>query len=265
MGDNKRGSNLDKVLYAQDCDTYFIIRTVDRTELEHEWSDAAGNKSKYQYKCALQPINVFGGRIVDDSKDAKETELEFVPVPIDFTEDQFGNVMYLKFSDYDEDDGLDTEIDEDETAKEREERLLEEWKDTGTSKKIEAGFKDKAAAYYDRIYVGFAAGVQTRADRTLPHPVVDTIDAPVVDWSDSAFNYLMPTLRLTGSGLVSKSKLQTIDKDRKTTFKFLADSIPDVRSIFVIKGKRYLCEKITATFTENGMSKMMKGVFYPLK
>ncbi len=30
--------------------------------------------------------------------------------------------------------------------------------------------------------------------------------------------------------------------------------------------KRYICEKITATFhTENGMSQLLKGIFYPVK
>lgn len=31
-----------------------------------------------------------------------------------------------------------------------------------------------------------------------------------------------------------------------------------VRSVFHIKGKHYLCKKITATFTENGMSQLLK-------
>ena len=40
----------------------------------------------------------------------------------------------------------------------------------------------------------------------------------------------------------------------------------DVRSVFHIRGKRYICEKITATFTEkNGMSQLLKGVFYPMQ
>lgn len=34
--------------------------------------------------------------------------------------------------------------------------------------------------------------------------------------------------------------------------------------MFIIRGKRYLCEKMTATFTENGMSQLIKGVFWPI-
>jgi hypothetical protein len=55
-----------------------------------------------------------------------------------------------------------------------------------------------------------------------------------------------------------------IDPTKKYTFKFLADDIPNVRSVFIIFGKRYVCEKITATFTENGMSQLLKGTFYPV-
>ena len=58
--------------------------------------------------------------------------------------------------------------------------------------------------------------------------------------------------------------IHNIKPKMKTTFKFIADNIPDVRSVFLIRGKRYVCEKMTATFTENGMSQLIKGVFYPI-
>ena len=58
--------------------------------------------------------------------------------------------------------------------------------------------------------------------------------------------------------------IHNIEPKMKTTFKFIADNIPDVRSVFLIRGKRYVCEKMTATFTENGMSQLIKGVFYPI-
>lgn len=82
-GSSLRGSNLNKVLYAEDIDTYFIIRTVSRTD---NGKDVFGHP-RYIYKCMPQPINIFGGRIVDDSEDADEIEIEFVPVRIDDTEE----------------------------------------------------------------------------------------------------------------------------------------------------------------------------------
>ena len=34
--------------------------------------------------------------------------------------------------------------------------------------------------------------------------------------------------------------------------------------LFIIRGKRYVCEKLTATFTSQGMSQLIKGSFYPV-
>ena len=65
----------------------------------------------------------------------------------------------------------------------------------------------------------------------------------------------------------SKNSLRTIfniNPKQKVTFKFLANEIPNPRTLFIIRGKRYVCEKITATFTSNGMSQLLKGAFYPV-
>ena len=56
----------------------------------------------------------------------------------------------------------------------------------------------------------------------------------------------------------------SINTSQKFNFSFIADSIPNVRAVFYIGGHRYLCEKITATFTEDGMSQLLKGVFYEI-
>ena len=56
-----------------------------------------------------------------------------------------------------------------------------------------------------------------------------------------------------------------IDTSTKVTFKFLADAIPNPRALFFIQGRQYVCEKITATFTDDGMSQLLKGEFYPVK
>ena len=55
-----------------------------------------------------------------------------------------------------------------------------------------------------------------------------------------------------------------IDQSKKYTFKFIVtdNRIPDVQSVFLIHGKKYLAEKITATFSETGMSQLLKMVAY---
>lgn len=50
----------------------------------------------------------------------------------------------------------------------------------------------------------------------------------------------------------------------KTTMKFAADEIPDPRSIFIIKNKRYGCEKIEANIDSSGFDRLMTGYFYEM-
>lgn len=76
-GQRGRNAQIDKLLYAEDCDAYFIIRTISRQmKVEHRtnvW------RVYYVYTCRLQPVNLFGGRIVNDDEDADSEEIEFVP------------------------------------------------------------------------------------------------------------------------------------------------------------------------------------------
>ena len=257
MNDNKgyatwrglhgRNSNIDKLLYAEDCDAYFVIRAVSR---QIQIEVRAGHIYVYYlYKCRLQPVNLFGGRIVGDDEDADSQEIEFVPAWIDDTEDKYGRVLFLSFSAYDEDNNTTSEDDSDHP-----------FMQSHTVSSLAAGEKDKKAEYYDRIYVGFWDGSQNTMGK-LPRPWVEDIEIRD-DWSN--FSYLHFSLRINNRQQNRRRIIHNIEPKMKTTFKFLADTIPDVRAVFYIKGKKYLCEKVTATFTENGMSQLLKGVFYPI-
>ena len=127
---------------------------------------------------------------------------------------------------------------------------------------LAAGEKDKKAEYYDRIYIGWYDGSNYYADGKLPYPNVEDI-VIADDWSNFAYAHF--SLRINNN-LTRRSIIRhSVEPKMKTTFKWLSNTIPDVRAVFLIRGKRYLCEKITATFTENGMSQLLKGIFYPLK
>ena len=56
----------------------------------------------------------------------------------------------------------------------------------------------------------------------------------------------------------------TINTAVKHTFKFLAEDMPDPSLIYIIKGKRYACEKIEANVTEHGFDRLMTGYFYEI-
>ena len=114
-----------------------------------------------------------------------------------------------------------------------------------------------SASWWEFVY-------ETTTKRQIPHPIISNYE-PV--WEDSV---LHPTyfefstdkklysLALEASNVVNKK----IEGRVKYTFKFIADNIPDVGSTFIISGQQFLCKKITATFSEKGMSQLLKGEFY---
>ena len=97
--------------------------------------------------------------------------------------------------------------------------------------------------------------------RCLPHPIVSAYE-PVWEQDCKRPTYFLfdskYSLALQASNAVNKK----IEGRVKYTFKFIADTIPDVGSTFLISGQQFLCKKITATFTEKGMSQLLKGEFY---
>lgn len=246
-GSSQRNNNRDKILYAADCDAYFIVWPVSRKIVKYDFNL---RRLIFEYKCRLQPVNLFGGRIVNDDEDAEQVEIEFVPAWIDDTEDKYGRILFLSFSAYDED-----------TSSTGEDESQYPFAKTISLSTLQAGEKEKKAEYYDRIYVGWFDGSNHFVSNRLPYPNVEDI-AIADDWSN--FAYVHFSMRINDRKIKRGQIMHNIEPKMKTTFKFLADNIPDVRSVFLIRGKRYICEKITATFTENGMSQLLKGVFYPI-
>ena len=185
-------------------------------------------------------------------------EIEFVPAWVDETEDKYGRCLFLSFSGYDENDSTGTSWSRD--PYQRKEEIDNTLYQPHALQFLAAGERDKKAEYYDRIYVGWWDGAQTQNGK-LPHPYVEDIEI-AEDWSN--FINIHFSLRINHTTLNRRRTVYSINTRQKTTFKFLSDNIPNPRAVFFIKGKKYLCEKMTATFTENGMSQLIKGVFYSI-
>jgi len=94
-------------------------------------------------------------------------------------------------------------------------------------------------------------------------PRIDRLVGSMLSHRNDCIAALLPELP-GASKWLSSAQADFFCATRKTTFKFLSDTVPDVRALFLIRGKRYLCEKLTATFTENGMSQLIKGIFWPI-
>ena len=277
----RAGSNGHKLFYAADVDTYFImfcyrselVKTTNVGGQEHKW---------YKYYNRLEPIAQFGKRMVD--ADADDMEIRIVPAWIDDTDDEHGPCIFLECGEMgsavswtDDDDGqgntsgsysgssgmafggarrgrndnYDTvDYDSGELAQSK----------AGLA--IERGEQEKSEDYFDCLYVAFWDG-NILMPGLQPCPVIDSV------MTDNDFNAIHApsfSLRLDRSNqTIDRGLLRHIDGKKKYNFSFLADDIPDVRAVFHIKGGRYLCEKITATFTERGKSKKLKGVFYRIQ
>ena len=264
--------------YAQDVDTYFVLEVMQRVKYRtggrEEW-DNWGNVTR------LVPINRFGPLIIDKDHPDDIDEMKIVPAWIDETDGTIGNVVFLECGETGEGDSAYS--DQTHTGRPRWSEKVDQdvpiqW---GALPTVSAGKREKSGAVFDKLFVAYWWGDYSRFAPRLPHPWTDTFD---VDYSYSAPNpnsnagTLMVTWKRTDSGKACSLRLNNaaygqgverrtyypVDQKKKYTFSFLADKIPNVRSLFHIDGKRYLCEKLTATFTEDGMSHLIKGNFYKI-
>jgi hypothetical protein len=231
-------SEINKLIYAADVDLYYIIRCL-RTE-------TSDNGKTYTYIRILQPLNQFGESFDDPDDEADSEELSIVPAWLDDTDSDHGSMIFLPLSTY---EGSGVEDEEGGIPKSLPQRILE------------AGEEDKSAEYLDRIYVGFYDRQMSSGSAIAPCPYICSLEVNE-NWSIVKHE---GSLRLNDPDGIARRTPYSIDPTKKYTFSFLSDVIPDITGIFIIAGKRYVCEKLTATFkAETGMSQLIKGVFYQM-
>ncbi|MCR5850119.1 MAG: hypothetical protein K6G92_05340 [Bacteroidaceae bacterium] len=223
--------------FCREEDTCFVLKC-DHT--------ATVNNVIHHYM-HIQPVNMFRPRIMNGNDNAEVVELGIVPACIDFTDNVHGSMLFVECG----------TLGEDETdAEDR------DGSQTQAVNTIEAGEKQKKEEYFDKIFVAFWDGTYMKYYPQMPHPYVDRHEVK----PDNTYTGNQYSMRLTGKVIpFSNMTKYQVNQQRKFTFSFLSDSIPDVRSIFLIHGKRYLAEKITATFSaETGMSQLLKMVCYQI-
>lgn len=248
--------NTGVLLYAEAEKTYFVFRSIGSI-YKKLTIGASDLKIVLTHKYVLQPVNVFG-TLEDFPEDAQVDEIEFCPACVAETDDEHGAMMFLSFSTY------DSAMNPDDAEPEQEATGDGVFEDDGLqplpAATIVAGEKEKGNGFYDVVYVGFWDGSFPVFGK-MPYPMVDSVNI-TQDWI--YFNSHFKSLRLYKSSHAIAEHIPMIDPSQKFKFSFLADKIPDARAVFNIRGRRYVCEKITATFTERGMSRKMQGEFYPL-
>ena len=284
----ERGSDGHKLFYAKDVAQYFIMFCYDSIEVKtttvreevYHW---------YKYLNRLEPINQFGK--IEYDKEADDVELKIVPAWLDDTDEEHGMCLFLECGEMGSIATLDDDGDGNYTVPTSSggsfggsgltpgssgrgnsgmgesggKREVDEtdYNDGAlaqaqTGKTIEKGEEDKSDEYFDCIYVGYWDGTN-RVPAQMPFPFTHSL-VTKNDFTRTDFPYTLSLQRATQC--YDRSALPVIDGKKKYTFSWIGDTIPDPRTVFYIWGKKYLCEKITAQFTENGMSQLLKGEFY---
>ncbi len=268
--------------YVQDIDTYFVLEVMKRVEYRTTPFTIHSEHMKWGNVCRLVPVNRFGDLILDREHDDDIEEINIIPAWIDETDETYGNVVFLDCGESGDDDT--------NSAHQTHSYVPEgvTWQEQvdpdvpiqfGAFSAVSDGEKEKSGAVFDKLFVAFWWGDYTKCKPRLPHPWTDTFDmtfsyvAPAVLTDNSQLqitwgviysgrNYsLRINNRAYGQG-VQRTTYTEVDQKKKYSFSFLADEIPNVRSLFFIEGKKYLCAKITAQFDENGMSHLLKADFY---
>lgn len=72
------------------------------------------------------------------------------------------------------------------------------------------------------------------------------------------------SLALNNTGIQAVDELPRVNEAKIYRYKFLSKTLPDPKAIYVIKGKRYACLRLTAHFTVDGMSELIEGEFYEI-
>ena len=242
-------TGISRLYYCKDVDRYLIARATQFVKQGESEIDGENVPYGYYY-VSPQLVNSFAPRIVDEDADTKE--LKIVPAWIDDTDAGKGQVFFLQLPDYANEKGTQP-YNGFSNWDEAFANLGPETDYTIRTVEMDSGDEEE---YLDKIYVGFWTGVWFF--ECYEHPQIDCVDFEH-GWE---CNYTGWSLSLHSDTFNQYVEPEKIDPTKKFTFKFLADDVPNPRSLFIIYGKRYVCEKITATFTEKGMSQLMKGTFY---
>ncbi|MCM1490691.1 MAG: hypothetical protein NC095_07690 [Muribaculum sp.] len=248
-----RNSNMGKLYYVRDMDKYFCTRTIYKNSDEKTW------------KLDLQPVNEFGARIIDDSDGYKKVELKFVPACIDMTDLTYGYTLFNSpGSTYGDSNSSEVSIeDADATLPSTSgDDGNHRGNDSAVDMVIRGESNSEQSEFYDRIYLGWWDGIKQFSGATNPFPnVSDSLHI----WKPISVRNLICNFSLASKDSVFNRYANDIDTSVRYNIKFISDSLPNPKSIFLIKGRKYICEKLTASVTVRGMSSLIKGVFWPLK
>lgn len=136
---------------------------------------------------------------------------------------------------------------------------------------VAAGTVNKEETYYKKIWLV----LRDSSGRSDGEDLYTRQIEPLIRWTFhyAGDNYHLYTQSITqhpytitpyGSEIQSYRDTMEVDESKLYRYKFLSKTLPDPKDIYVIKGKRYACLRLTAHFTVDGMSELIEGEFYEI-
>lgn len=127
--------------------------------------------------------------------------------------------------------------------------------------RMQVMFVDSAIQTYAAHYSSLRGWSETQGIVGFTDPVLKPqfAGAGHQSWSLA----LRPTLATSFLGQLHVNGYSFITK-AKIAIKFMAEFMPDPTDVFIIRNKRYGCEKIEANITADGFDRLMTGYFYEM-
>ncbi len=224
--DEERGSDMGQLIHVLENNAYYM------------WIvSPSGNALGCTF--GLREVNRFGD-VVNDPDSDNDITLGCVPARLDQTDYEHGHCLFLAPANFNEKEELDSNG----------------VRQPAAYSTFLKGEPDEVAEYYDKILLAYWDGESSNEVSNFLDLSFTNRYLPPAPFVDRRFS-----LERRYRGYLSGLKVMANEKMKVS---WLSSSIPNVRAVFHIRGRKYLCEKITATFTENGMSQLLKGEFYPI-
>lgn len=270
------GYPYDIIFYAEEEDMYFVMYVSSR---HLAYPKKHSKYARYGNVYRLLPLNAFGTRIIDEVNWDDSEEIKIIPAWIDDTDK--GMLPFFHSGTTGDGSDLNDEVyDEDPISINPKKTVVapEDIIQPYHFKYIKNGDQNKKTNFA-HLQVAFWYGMAHRTwgnTGELPRPFLTNKEFVTV-WNYYGGNnvslyqrqvVLNPgngSLRLNTSLYGMGAKMDEwikIDTNKKYEISFLSDDLPDVKSVFIIHGKRYLCAEIKTEITTDGMSQLKKGTFY---
>ena len=259
-----------QMFHVMDTDTYYCLYYVTCVK-PLVWTPIKKDVDVEESVYKLMPVNPFGPVVADEQDLDNTEEIGFVPAWIDDAFNSFfvfrGSIVFLECG---EQEGVSSDAGEKQPN-----TVAAAYVEMGSQKGGNTAFSNIAVAFW------FGSTIATDVANKLPRPWLDREEA-FISWTVSGVTVDPDIGILVGqldqvtwyameSGHDASLRLTThpsylgmtkIDTRRKYEFTFLFDGMPDTRSIFVIRGKKYLCSQLRAEIDQHGMSRLKKGTFW---